>query len=325
MLRCGLGNEDSSTRKFIFPNSNKRLRDISTTGGPHKTLHSRDAGDCWKETAAGNGLSRNRCCVMRKFNSMLRQANEFKSFKLRARDGDIGHAREFYFDDHYWTVRYLVAETGDWLSGRQVLISPFALNPADAAEQVLPVDLTKAQIEGAPSLATDQPVSRQHEMEYHSHFDWPMYWNGPYMWGPDDYPSRQPDGHLPHHALKPCKTVGNPHLRSTQAVTGYHIEALDGAIGHVEDFIIDEQTWSLRYLVVDTRNWWPGKHVLISPQWIERVSWEESKVFINLSRDIIKRSPAYTPESLNREYETELYRHYDRYEYWADEPAAKTH
>jgi hypothetical protein len=97
------------------------------------------------------------------------------------------------------------------------------------------------------------------------------------------------------------------------------IKALDKEIGHVEDFIIDDQTLSIRYLVVDTKNWWAGKHVLVSPQWIERVSWAELKVFVNLSSEIIARSPEYAPESLNRDYETDLYRHYDRRGYWADE------
>ena len=113
----------------------------------------------------------------------------------------------------------------------------------------------------------------------------------------------------------------DPHLRSTHDVSGYHIQAADGEIGHVEDFIIDDETWAIRYLIVDTRNWWPGKKVLVSPQWIERVSWSESKVFVNLSRETIKQSPEYTEESLlTRDYETGLHRHYNRQGYWVDEP-----
>ena len=113
----------------------------------------------------------------------------------------------------------------------------------------------------------------------------------------------------------------DPHLRSTHDVSGYHIQATDGEIGHVEDFIIDDETWAIRYLIIDTRNWWPGKKVLISPQWIERVSWSESKVFVNLSRETIKQSPEYTEESLlTRDYETGLHRHYNRQGYWVDEP-----
>jgi hypothetical protein len=240
---------------------------------------------------------------------MLRQAKKFKSFKLRARDGDIGKAREFYFDDQYWTVRYLVADTGDWLSDRQVLISPYALNPANEAEGVLPVDLTKKQIEESPSIDSDQPVSRQYEKQYYDYYGWPAY-----------YIVR--DQESSKETVR-REEAWDPNLRSTSDVTGHHIQALDGEIGHVEDFIIDDETWSIRYLVVDTKNWWAGKHVLVSPRWIERVSWEESMVYVNLSCETIKRSPEYTPKSLNRDYETELHRHYDRNGYWADEPAAK--
>ena len=237
---------------------------------------------------------------------MLRQAKEFKSFKLRASDGEIGKASEFYFDDKHWTVRYLVADTGNWLSDRRVLISPNALNHVNEDESVILVDLTKKQIEESPKLDSDQPVSRQYEMQYHDYHGWSY--------------NESPE------AMKECiqhEETWNPKLRSTSAITGYHIEALDGGIGHIVDFIIDEETWSIRYLVVDTKNWWAGKHVIVSPQWIERINWEESKVFVNLSREAIKQSPEYTPDSLHRVYEIELHRHYDRKGYWSDEPTDK--
>jgi hypothetical protein len=270
---------------------------------------------------------------------MLRPAKEFKNFKLRARDGDIGKAKEFYFDDENWTVRYLVANTGGWLSYRLVLISPHALSPANEAEQVLPVDLTKKQIEESPSLNSDQPVSRQYETRYYSYYGWPNYWSGPHIWGPSVYPGRQRGGlnwpggmgippaesSIPpeEDASVHREVVGDPHLRSTERVTGHHIQALDGEIGHVEDFIIDDETWAIRYLVIDTKNWWAGKRILISPQWIERVSWGEMKVFVNLSRETIKESPEYTAKSLvTRDYEIELHKHYAREGYWAHELAA---
>jgi len=251
---------------------------------------------------------------------MLRQTKELQSFKLRANDGDIGKVNEVYFDDTYWTVRYLVADTGGWLSGRQVLISPYALNPAIDEEKVLPVDLIKKQIEDSPSVDSDKPVSRQNEIEFYGYYGWPNYGYGPYLWGGS--PQILRDQEVWRKYIRKEEESWNPNLRSTNAVTGYHIQALDGEIGHVEDFIIDEETWSIRYLVVDTKNWWAGKRVLISPQWIERVSWGESKVFVNLSRETIKRSPEYAPESLNRDYETALHQHYDRHSYWADEQAA---
>lgn len=252
--------------------------------------------------------------------TMLRQAKEFKSFGLRASDGDIGKANEFYFDDRHWTVRYLVAESGDWLTGKQVLISPYALSPANDTQKVIPVDLTKKQIEDCPSLSADQPVSRQYETEYFGYYGWPYYGYGPYEWGFSESIMRNPKQ---WKAEELRQEAWDPHLRSTAHVIGHHIQAIDGEIGHVEDFIIDDDTWSIRYLIVDTKNWWPGKHVLISPQWIERVSWEESKVFVNLSAERVQRAPEYAAETLNRSYETLLYKHYDWRGYWTNDIEAK--
>ena len=248
---------------------------------------------------------------------MLSIAKTLKSYKLHGLDGEIGRVKEFYFDDRHWTIRYLVADTGNWLSDRQVLISPYALGAVRKEEQRIAIDLTKKQIEDSPSLSSDKPVSRQFEEGYIEYYGWPVYWSGPYAWGPSPYMVRDPNKRRePIHSEK----AWDPHLRSTHDVSGYHIQATDGEIGHVEDFIIDDETWAIRYLIVDTRNWWPGKKILVSPQWIERVSWSESKVFVNLTRETIKQSPEYTEESLlTRDYETGLHRHYDRQGYWVDE------
>jgi hypothetical protein len=253
---------------------------------------------------------------------MLLQAKAFKAFKLRALDGDIGKANEFYFDDKHWTVRYLVADTGGWLIGRQVLISPYALSPVLEEEQVIPVNLTMKQIENSPSLTSHQPVSRQYELDYYAYYEWPYYGYGTHPWGAGPYivrdPESQPEAHHPQHAW-------DPHLHSTHDVTGHHIHAVDGAIGHVTDFVIDEETWSIRYLIVDTNYWWAGKRILISPQWIERISWDEAMVHVTLTREDIKQAPEYLPESLTRDYETELHDHYCKPVYWADELSAKRH
>jgi len=252
---------------------------------------------------------------------MLKNAKTLKGYKLIALDGEIGKVKEFYFDDRHWTLRYLVAETGDWIMDRQVLISPYALASVDNEYQNISVNLTKKQIENGPSLNSHKPVSRQFEEDYYGYYGWPIYWEGPHSWGATPYMARDrekwkdsPKG----------KKVWNPHLRSTHEVGSYQIEALDGEIGHVEDFIIDEETWAIRYLIVGTHNWWPGKKVLVSQQWIERVSWGERKVFANLSREAIKNSPEYTDESpLTRDYEIGLHRHYDRQGYWIDELVEK--
>jgi hypothetical protein len=254
---------------------------------------------------------------------MLSEAKTLKGYKLECRDGEIGSVKEFYFDDRHWTIRYLVADTGDWLTDRQVLVSPYALVAVDNETRHIAVNLTKKQIEGSPSLDSDKPVSRQVEEAYYGYYEWPMYWGGPYSWGASPY--IMPDWEKRKEYLKLEKTW-DAHLRSTHDVTGHHIHALDGDIGHVEDFIIDDETWAIRYLIIDTKNWWPGKKILLSPKWIERISWSESKVFVNLSRENVEQSPEYTDDAPpTRDYETVLHRHYHRPEYWLDEPAAKAH
>lgn len=244
---------------------------------------------------------------------MLRRATELNGYRLGCRDGEIGHAREFYFEDVNWTIRYLVADTGNWLTSRRVLISPFALDPVRQADKIIPVELTKQQIEDAPSLDSEKPVSRQYELEYYSLYGWPAYWDGSEVWGrvgiPDRRSGKWSEGSRKH--------TDDPHLRSTSDVIGHSIQALDGEVGHVEDFVVDDETWIIRYLVVDTKNWLPGKRVLIATDWIERVSWEEAKVFIGLTRDKIREAPEYTKDSLiTREYEEMMHRHYDRAGYW---------
>jgi uncharacterized protein YrrD len=248
---------------------------------------------------------------------MLIKAKTLKGYKLNGLDGEIGKVKEFYFDDQYWAIRYLVADTGNWLTDRNVLISPYALIAVNKDSELIDIDLTKKQIEDSPTLNSDKPVSRQFEEEYYDYYRWPMYWGGPKMWGSYPYIVRERDK---LEESTQSKKAWNPHLRSTDAVSGHNIQAKDGEIGHVEDFIIDDEAWAIRYLIIDTRNWWAGKKVLVSPLWIDRVSWNELKVFVSLSRESIKQSLEYSAESLlTRDYETKLHRHYNRAGYWFDE------
>jgi hypothetical protein len=253
---------------------------------------------------------------------MLVKAKMMKNYKLASLDGEIGKSKDFYFDDRFWTIRYLVAETGNWLTGRTVLISPYALKGVDTFGETVAVNLTKARIKGSPSLDSDKPVSRQFEFDYYGYYGWPGYWGGPYSWGA--YPYFRPNVEKPTSSNDP-RDEWNPNLRSINTVDGYHVQAGDGQIGHIEDFIIDDKNWAIRYLIIDTHNWLPGKRFLISPQWIDDISWSEGKVFANLSRETIKESPEYlTDASLTRDYETRLHQHYDRKGYWVEEPTAET-
>ena len=232
---------------------------------------------------------------------MLNKAKTLKGYTLDSLDGDIGKVKEFYFDDLHWTIRYLVANTGNWLTDKQVLISPHALATVDKEDQNIAINLTKKQIEDSPPLDSDKPVSRQFEEVYYGYYGWPTYWGGPYMWGSYPYIVNNPEE---WKVSTQGEKAWDPHLRSTNDVSGHHIQASDGDIGHVEDFIIDDETWAIRYLIIDTQNWWPGKKVLVATRWIESVSWSEMKVFVNLTREAIRQSPEYTEESLlTRDYE----------------------
>jgi hypothetical protein len=247
---------------------------------------------------------------------MLINIKLLKGFKLDSQNGEIGKIEQFYFDDKYWTIRYLAADTGDWLRGRLVLVSPYALVSVNKAEKNIILNLTKKQIEDSPPLDSDKTISRQFEETYFGYYGWPMYWYGSNMWGA--YPSIVHD-HEKWDKPDQIEKVLDARLRSTNTVSGYHIQAKDGGIGHVDDFIIDDETWAIRYLIIDTVNWWAGKKILISPRWIERIIWDESKVLINLPRNTIRQSPEYTDESmLTRNYEAELHHHYNRQVYWFD-------
>ena len=262
---------------------------------------------------------------------MLRSVNDLQGRKIRATDGDIGSVDQFLFDDEDWAVRYLVVDTGNWLLGRKVLISPIALGQTDWTEG-LSVSLTKEQIKNSPGIDTDKPVSRQHESEYFNYYGYPYYWHGPALWGAGAYPMAVPRtmgypdrvgvttvyaGSASAPKAAPQEEEGDPHLRSTREVIGYYIEATDGEIGHVEDFIIDDKSWAIRYIVVDTVNWWPGKKVVVAPQWIKRVSWAESTVYVYLEREWIKNAPEYDSTAIvNRDYEDRLYDYYGSPKYW---------
>lgn len=256
---------------------------------------------------------------------MLRPASAFKGLSIAAIDGDIGSIRDLYFDDLTWTVRYLVVDTGGWLPGRQVLISPLSVRGASLADRVA-VDLVREQVKNSPPIDTDKPVDRQQEEALARHYEQQFYWEGPHRWGLLAYPGMPPMPAAPvpvspvaeeMAARGRVSTEGDPALRSARDVTGYHIAARDGDIGHVEDFLVGDRAWAIRYLVVDTRNWWPGKKVVLSPEWIKTVSWPDSKVHVDLRRDEIKTAPEYDAgHPFEREYERRLFEHHGRRKYW---------
>ena len=228
---------------------------------------------------------------------MLRSTKQLHGDKLGATDGEIGHVKDFYFDDQNWAIRYLVADTGSWLPGRQVLISPHSLGSLDSAGKVLSVKLTRKQIEGSPSIDAHKPVSRQWEEEYYRYYGWPFYWQGDGLWGMSGFPILE----LPANPLPSAAEVAkdraikraDAHLRSAQAVNGYHIEATDGKIGHVCDFMMDAECWAIRQLVVKTGHRFSGTEVLVPTTSVDRISYADSTVFVNLATAAVEQSPVH--------------------------------
>lgn len=249
---------------------------------------------------------------------MLHSVKALHGFTVIATDGDIGTIQDVYFDDARWTIRYLVVDTGGWLRGRKVLISPMSFSQPDWEQEVIQVELSREQVEQSPGLDTEKPISRQQEEEFYRHYDYPLYWVGPLLWGFGAFP---PIGGMfgrdkEENKSADVATAAAPqahvdsHLRSTNEVLGYHIRATDDAVGHVDDFLFDERDWSVQYMIVETRNWLPGKHVLISPQRIQSVSWPDRHVFVNVTRDAIEGSPEYDADNPPPpEERSDLYRH----------------
>ena len=231
-----------------------------------------------------------------------------RGFDIGATDGELGKVHDAYFDDERWTIRYLVADVGHWLRGRSVLISPHAVARIDSSGETVETRLTRAKVENSPPVETDQPISRRLEAEYNRYYGYPPYWAGGYttgLWG---------FGALPLAGLEPTlrsaqvrsgteppptpaeateDRAAELHLRSGREVTGYHVEATDRGIGHVEDFLFDEGSWAIRYLVIDTRDWWPGRHVLVSPEHVDKVAWAHRSVYLDIARAEVEHSPQY--------------------------------
>jgi uncharacterized protein YrrD len=226
---------------------------------------------------------------------MLRSIKPLYDDQLGASDGDLGRVKDFYFDDQSWAVRYVVVDTGTWLASRQVLLSPHAFGEFLQTGKVLRVKLTRKQIEDSPSIERHKPVSRQYEEEYHRYYGWPYYWQGDGVWGMsgfpilESFPAPPPGGHPA--ALEPKPKRSDVHLRSMQAVNGYRLQAGDGTAGHVCDFIMDDQSWVIRQLVVKTGHRFTGKEVLIPVGAVDRISYEDSTVFVNLSQAAVEQSP----------------------------------
>jgi len=254
---------------------------------------------------------------------MLNKATSLFGWHLQTRDNEeMGHVRDFYFDRQDWIVRYLVADIGSWFFGRKVLIATSALGIPDWDAQIIPVTMTKPEVKESPETDLSLPVTRQHERSLIQYYNWPTYWAEPFLTSasgvaplpPPEPASAQP---LPAEVVEGLQNSEESNIHSMRDTQGYDLEALDGSIGHVSDFVIDSQGWAIRYLVIDTGNWLPGRNVLIAPQWVERIEWDDARLYLNVRKEVVAKSPEQPADQrLDRAFERELYGHYGYPAYW---------
>jgi hypothetical protein len=245
---------------------------------------------------------------------MLRSTKEFEQYAIAASDGVCGQVRDFYFDDHSWVIRYLVVGLGTAVGEHRILMSPHAILSADWPQKIFQVGLTQSEVRHSANAGTVKPVSRQHAMGYYGDVGYGKNWGGGGLWGAGFYPDILQAG---MEALEREQTSDDPRLRSANAVARYYVHARDGDIGHVSGFLVEDHSWAIRYVLVDTSNWWLGHEVIIAPEWIEDVDWAECIVSVDLSRQAVKDSPRYESErTLEREQELCTHRHYGRDGYW---------
>lgn len=251
---------------------------------------------------------------------MLRRLATIRDCMLSATDGDIGLARDVLFDDETWTVRYLLVKAGGWLRGREVLISPKSLGEVDSENHLIPTNLTQEQVRNSPQFDAAFPITRDQENEYHRYFGWPVYWSGlvvgigsmPLPMRPEtDESVRTKAASIPDKEDVKGPTAGHvSRVRSAREVEGYHVHANDGDIGHVEEYLIDSWDWQVKFLVVGTRNWWPGRKVVIPTSSFEHVDWLNRSVITHLSRDQVRNAPEFSPAVFDEGYEDSLKGYY---------------
>jgi uncharacterized protein YrrD len=262
---------------------------------------------------------------------MLRRLKEMLGADVVATDGSIGTLHDVLMDDETWTIRYFAVDTGMWL-GRVVVISPISIDLPDWQERRIPLRLTRAEIEGSPDLLSRPRFTRDEEREFAAYHGYPYYWGGPDLWGwagrPGALSTSPPPGYMPPPASpEAAATAGAADTMTTsifsgKEIRGYHIHALDGEIGHVDDFIIDEETWSVRYLQIDTSNWIGGKTVLLGARWIQRIDPADGKIHVEVKRERIENSPEFDPDTaIDRAFEGRLHEHYGMPAYWERERA----
>ena len=255
---------------------------------------------------------------------MLINLNEVRGYEVFASDGLLGKVDEFFFTDYCWMIRYLVVDTG-WLFGRRVLVAPASIKDIDVVYRRITLSIARDEFEHGPGVETDLPVSRQNEIAFSQHYGWPRFWEEhpgggviapvPRPMQPRRSKQKPADPSTPGTA----SGDGDPHLRSAREIKGYHIEATDGEIGHVDDLIVDDETWTIRYMAVDTRNWMPGRRVLVAPAWATAIDWYGHLISVSIDRKALNNCALCDPVApIPRDHEVTLHEHVGREPYWTE-------
>jgi uncharacterized protein YrrD len=227
---------------------------------------------------------------------------------------DLGHVEDLYFDDQQWVLRYFVVNTGKWLTGRLVLVSPVAVNGVDREHAAIATSLTRDKVAESPSFDAHMPLSRQYESAYAAYYGYGEYWSGPSLWGTTSFPGALAglstlERRAAEQAVVPSGE--DAHLRSVREVIGYALAATDGPIGHVHDFVVNVETWAIRLIIVDTSTWWAGRKVLLAPKWIREIQWADRLVCVDVSREAVRSSPEWDKRApVDEQFERMLANHY---------------
>jgi hypothetical protein len=234
---------------------------------------------------------------------MLQSLKDLRGYRIHATDGEIGQIDDFYFDGRAWVIRYLVVDTGDWLTGRRVLLSPVALEGVERTGQAVRVKLTREQVQNSPHIDVAQTISRQQETDYFDYFGWPYYWAGSGLMGMGTVPGAlagvpgvPPPSAEQTRQENPLEKDND--LQSAKEVTGYRVEARDGDAGEVADFLVEDADWTIHYIVVDTTRWWPGGEVIMAPTWVTQIDWSQRRAAVDLTRETIQKSPEFDASTI---------------------------
>jgi hypothetical protein len=257
---------------------------------------------------------------------MLFAVSGLENCPVKASDGEIGAVRDFLFDDRSWKIRWMEVETGNWLPGRRVLIhpsaiAPLALPPKPALPMMsfgqtleLTVNLTRAEVEAGPQARAGEPVTRDMESLLYDYYGWDPYW-GVSHFGAGALPNSEqqivPDAAERDADAETFPLGDDSGLHSVASVKGLSVHAADGDIGHVENLLADDTNWEIRYLVIATRNWWPGKVVQLSPYAVKDIDWFGEHINMNVTREQVKSAPAWDPLAMaDKVSEEALHRHF---------------